>query len=468
MPGMKVYDIIILDPKGRVKMKLELFDFIDETLELIEGKSDVLNRVAGELEKFFNDSLFIKDHFLNVNYRIKSAESLKEKILRHNFYMKYDSPESLVEDLSDLIGFRIECRFIEDEAKIYQDILRLFNLQQDGGYYSNPLNESISLNLEERQPQIQKNGFEIYKIDGIYEKDGIVVNFELQIKSMVNVFWGDIDHRVLYKNFNYMLTEDFFRDIMSSIKDNLTMIDRQLMLIYNHLSSMDASSTPTKKAQLKSLLSKTIHDIYIVKVRQEVGFVLDFKKSSDVIVNFIFSRSEDGNGSYSESFLRILNRLNDIGKRTIDFNTFIDFEREIFYDDEFTRKFGSRILQVINRDFRWNLFFKIIFEIEEGTRAEDFESFMHYLRSSYQDIIRRAMEGMRVSDDEKLDMEAQLMEFIFEAFKDEASIDFINLVTIQGLENQLLHLIGPINGYDEWLARRKDIKSQILDYQYHY
>jgi len=468
MPGMKVYDIIILDPKGRVKMKLELFDFIDETLELIEGKSDVLNRVAGELEKFFNDSLFIKDHFLNVNYRIKSAESLKEKILRHNFYMKYDSPESLVEDLSDLIGFRIECRFIEDEAKIYQDILRLFNLQQEGGYYSNPLNESISLNLEEKQPQIQKNGFEIYKIDGRYEKDGLVVNFELQIKSMVNVFWGDIDHRVLYKNFNYMLTEDFFRDIMSSIKDNLTMIDRQLMLIYNHLSSMDASSTPTKKAQLKSLLSKTIHDIYIVKVRQEVGFVLDFKKSSDVIVNFIFSRSEDGNGSYSESFLRILNRLNDIGKRTIDFNTFIDFEREIFYNDEFTRKFGSRILQVINRDFRWNLFFKIIFEIEEGTRAEDFESFMHYLRYSYQDIIRRAMEGMRVSDVEKLDMEAQLMEFIFEAFKDEASIDFINLVTIQGLENQLLHLIGPINGYDEWLARRKDIKNQILGYQNHY
>lgn len=449
-------------------MKLELFDFIDRTLELIEGKSEVLTRVAGELEKFFNDSLFIKDHFLNVNYRIKSAESLKEKILRHNFYMKYDTPESLVEDLSDLIGFRIECRFIEDEAKIYQDILRLFNIQQEGGYYYNPLNESISLNLEEKQPQIQKNGFEIYKIDGRYEKVGVVVNYELQIKSMVNVFWGDIDHRVLYKNFNYMLTEDFFRDIMSSIKDNLTMIDRQLMLIYNHLSSMDASSTPTKKAQLKSLLSKTIHDIYIVKVRQEVGFVLDFKKSSDVIVNFIFSRAEDGNGSYSESFLRILNRLNEIGKRSIDFNTYIDFEREILYNDEFTRKYGSRVLQVINRDFRWNLFFKIIFEIEEGTRAEDFESFMQYLENSYLEVVRHAMEGMRLDGVEKQEMETQLLEFIYEAFKGEASIDFVNLVTIQGLENQLLHLIGPINSYDEWLARRKDIKSQILDYQYHY
>ena len=229
-------------------------------------------------------------------------------------------------------------------------------------------------------------------------------------------------------------------------------------------SSMDASSTPTKKAQLKSLLSKTIHDIYIVKVRQEVGFVLDFKKSSDVIVNFIFSRSEDGNGSYSESFLRILNRLNDIGKKGIDFNNFIDFEREIFFNDDFTRKFGGRILQVINKDFRWNLFFKIIFEIEEGTRAEDFEGFMHYLRYSYLDIIKRAMEGMRLANDEKHEMESQLLEFVFEAFQGEASIDFVNLVAIQCFGNNLLNLIGPINSFDEWLARRKDIKTQIIGF----
>ena len=442
-------------------MKLELFDFIDTTLKLIENKSDELNRVAGELEKFFNDSLFIKDHFLNVNYRIKSAESLKEKILRHNFYLKYESPQALVDSLSDLIGFRIECRFIEDEAKIYQDIVRLFSIQEENGYYSNPLNESISLNLEEKQPQIQKNGFEIFKIDGKYSKDGVSVNFELQIKSMVNVFWGDIDHRVLYKNFNYMLTEDFFRDIMSSIKDNLTMIDRQLMLIYNHLSSMDASSTPTKKAQLKSLLSKTIHDVYIIKVRQEVGFVVDFKKSTDVIVNFIFMRAEDGNGSYSDSFLRILNRLNDIGKHSMNFNNYIDFEREISYLDDFTSKFGKRILDVINKDFRWNLFFKIIFEIEDGTNAEDFEGFMHYLRYVYKDIVRKSMEGMKIDSNQTIQIESELLEMINHRFSMDPSIDFISNCTVKNLGNQLLQLIGPINSFQEYLEKKELIKEKI-------
>jgi len=446
-------------------MKLELFDFIDTTLKLIEKKSDELNRVAGELEKFFNDSLFIKDHFLNVNYRIKSAESLKEKILRHNFYLKYETPQLLVDNLSDLIGFRIECRFIEDETKIYHDIVRLFSIQEENGYYSNPLNESISLYLEEKQPQIQKNGFEIFKIDGKYSKDGVSVNFELQIKSMVNVFWGDIDHRVLYKNFNYMLTEDFFRDIMGSIKDNLTMIDRQLMLIYNHLSSMDASSTPTKKAQLKSLLSKTIHDVYIVKVRQDVGFVVDFKKSTDVIVNFIFMRSEDGNGSYSESFLRILNRLNDIGKHSMDFNNYIDFEREIFYNDEFTRKFGADILGIINKDFRWNLFFKIIFEIEEGTNTEDFEGFMHYLRYVYKDIVKKSMDGLKLSQEESAQMENELLEFINNRFNLDPSIDFISNCTINKLGHHLLHLIGPINGFDEYLSSKVEIAKQIMEFE---
>src|SRR5690554_1484301 len=446
-------------------MKLELFDFIDETLELIESRKDNIENVANILEKFFTDSLFINDNFLNVNYRIKSQESLREKILRHNLFIKHKTPENLLKNLSDLIGFRIECRFIEDESRIYNDIVKLFKIKMEDGYYISPLNSNIMLQLDEKQPQKQKNGFEIYKIDGKYCKGNNCINFELQIKSLVNVFWGEIDHRILYKNFSYMLTEDFFRDIMSSIKDSLAMIDRQLMLIYNHLSSMDASSTPAKRAQMKGLLSKIIHDIYIVKVRNEVGFVLDFKKSTDVIVNFVFMRVEDGNGSYSENFLRVMNRLNDIGRSDIDFNNYIEFEREIGYNDQFSRKFGNRILQVINKDFRWNLFFKIISEIEEGTNTEDFEGFMHYLRYRYREVVQRSMEGMKLQDSERSDIEDCLLMYIYESFHPEASIDFINNCTIATLGDKLLHLIGPLNSYEDWLRNREPIREAIVEFR---
>lgn len=445
-------------------MKLELFNFIDDTLRLIENSSDELNRVAAELEKFFTNSFFINDHFLNVNYRIKSADSLKEKILRHNLYMTCETPENLVETLSDLIGFRIECRFIVDEGKIYNDILNLFKTKETGGYYSNPLNSSIMLMLDEKQPQIQKNGFEIYKIDGKYNKNGINVNFELQIKSMVNVFWGDIDHRVLYKNFNYMLTEDFFIDIMSSIKDSLGMIDRQLMLVYNHLNDMDASNTSAKRSQLKSLLSKIIHDIYIVRVRQEIGFVIDFKKSTDVIVDYIFKKSGDEEStSYSNKFIRILNRLNDIGKSEITFDNYIVFERELSFEDDFTRGLGNVVLDVINKDFKWNLFFKIMFEIEEGSSAEDFEGFINFLKYKLSKGIIESLDGKAIDEPNKEEIIKNIQDNIIECFAKNTSIDLINGCYIKTLNFEIKELLFGVNDYEDWLLSKAHIYNIIMD-----
>lgn len=446
-------------------MKLELFDFIEKTLKLIESNSDELNRVAAELEKFLTNTFFINDHFLNVNYRIKTPESLKEKILRHNLYLIYNTPEELVDNLSDLIGFRIECRFMMDEEKIYKDTVKLFNIKEKCGYYSNPLNSSIMLNLDEKQPQIQKNGFEIYKIDGKYNKNGVTVNFELQIKSMVNVFWGDIDHRVLYKNFNYMLTEDFFRDIMSSIKDNLGMIDRQLMLVYDHLNDMDASNTTTKKSQLKSLLSKIIHDIYIVKVRQDLGFVVDFKKSTDVIVDYIFMKSGDEqSSSYSNNFIRIINRLNEISKNEINFENYIYFARDLHFENPLIQKLSNEVIKVINKDFKWNLFFKILFDIEEEDNATDFEGFMGFLVRRLTVGIIEILDGKYISNDQKNEVLDCIKEYIIEYFTKDMDIDLINDCNIKALNTHIISSIETIINYEDWLYSKSSLYNSIMSF----
>lgn len=447
-------------------MKLELFDFIDDTLSLIDKNGDILNDIAGKLEKFFYDSLFIKDHFLGANYRIKSKDSLREKILRYNFYIKYEEPEKLLDNLSDLIGIRIECRFIEDEKKIYKDILKLFTIEEEDGYYGNPLNSYIKLKLGDKQPHIQRNGFEIYKIDGKYVKGDIKLNFELQVKSLVNIFWGEIDHRILYKNFNYVLIEDFFIDIMSSIKDNLSMIDRQLMVVFDHLNGMDASNAVNKRVQLKGLLSKIIHDIYISKVKDEIGFVIDFKKQTDVIVNYIFMKEEAGESiNYSENFLRVLNRLNQIGNSRLTFNKYIEFEREIFYSDCFTRQIGSEIMGVINRDFKWNLFFKIIFEIEEKNKAEDFEGFLIYLRYVFHKGIMDQIENKNILEENKEEIVHCILDCIANNFNREINIDFINECNINKLNKKIYVLFKDINSYEEWLENKDIIIEEISNYK---
>lgn len=448
-------------------MKLELFDFIEDTLNLIDQRRDSIEEVASHLEKFFTNSFFIDDHFLNVSYRIKSAESLREKILRHNFFLRYETPENLFNNLSDLIGFRIECRFIEDEKKIYKDIVELFNIEVEDGFYISPLNSHIMLQLAEKQPQVQKNGFEIYKIDGKYEKDDVKINFELQIKSLVNIFWGEIDHRVLYKNFNYMLKQDFFRDIMSSIKDNLSMIDRQLMLVHDHLNGMDASDEINKKEQLQELLSKIIHDIYVVKVRKEIGFVVDFKKSTDVIVDYIFIKGgvlESDN--YSENFLRVLNRLNDISREDISFTGYIDFEREPIFNDSFTRKIGKAILDVLNKDFRWNLFFKIIFDIEEGNNAEDFEGFLIYIRYRFYEAIMLKLEELDFDFEYREDVVEYVLDGIAEVFCKEVDVDFLCSCSIDELNHKSCSFLDEITNINDWHEYKSSLNQIILEHKF--
>lgn len=169
-------------------MKLEIFNFIDESIKFLKENEEEIKQVAKFLNKFFVDSFAYNDHFSQVVYRIKSPESLKEKILRNNFYVKYQTPKNLFRNLHDLIGLRLECRFTQEEKILYKDILRLFNVEIGDGFFSSPLNPNIEMNLSMPQPQIQQNGFEIYKIDGHYNKNGKRYNFELQMKSMVNVF----------------------------------------------------------------------------------------------------------------------------------------------------------------------------------------------------------------------------------------------------------------------------------------
>ncbi len=60
---------------------------------------------------------------------------------------------------------------------------------------------------------------------------------------MVNNFWGEIEHKIIYKNYNMILGDKFYKNILNSIKNNLCLIDNQLLTIFNHVNShMDNSN----------------------------------------------------------------------------------------------------------------------------------------------------------------------------------------------------------------------------------
>lgn len=376
--------------------------------------------------------------------------------------MQDDSAESVFMNVQDLIGLRIECRFVEDEQKIFKSIKKEFSQLQGDGFSSIPGYPSVCLKLNESQPQLQKNGFEIYKIDGYYLDGHKKMNFELQIKSLVNVFWGEIDHRVLYKNYNYMLTEDFFRDIMHSIKDNLAMIDRQLMILYDHVNKMDSSAEKSNRVQVKSLLSKIIHDIYVGKIHKELGFVIDFGFSSDIIVEYLYHKCKEIlNFSYGENFIRLLNRINAIGDMPIDIHSHIEFERKPVFHTKFTQILGMEIFNYVNVDFGWNLFFKIISQIEQSKPIIDFEEFFHYMEEHLRIEIRKNINGVFLSYNEREEIEETVLEKVAEILAKKTTMDDVLQISFGINVIPFKEIFRNIQTFDEFKENQERILRSI-------
>lgn len=448
-------------------MSLKMFKFIDEVIDALESYGESLEIASNDLSIFFEKLIIEKNEgYLNVNSRVKTKESLKEKILRNNYYNQYKTPYEILSNLSDLIGIRLECRFVDDEANIYTIIRNYFNKIYDDGLYYNTLTPNIRLDLRGKQPQKQKNGFKIYRIDGKYEVDNISVNFELQIKSLVNIFWGEIEHKIIYKNYNYMLGDTFLKDMMGSIKKNLSMIDNQLLIIYNQVNNQNTMNPDIRKDQAEKLLSKIIYDIFSTRMKKSIGFIVDFKKPCDTIMRYIFrTNNVDCVEEYISTITKTISRLNEISKNEIEFDKEIKFEKSIEFKDYFSKSIGELLMESINAEFQWNLFFRILFTIEEGSNCEDLENFVSFLKNRFCCNLAFSKLPSSFTLKEALDVKECFIKIIADSFNKLDSIDFIyddNLNKINESIEKVIDLINEdIEDFTQW-EERKDVYTKML------
>ena len=175
--------------------RLPVFELIDQTVKILNDNRKMLETYADVLHDFFHRVLDDREESLvNISTRVKGESSLREKILRKNLYKRYAYPEGIIQNLSDLIGVRIQCRFLEEESLIYETLRAAFTEKCADGLYCAPDQPNIRMDLSGEQPQIQNNGYAIYRIDGLCGPIGQSVRFELQIKALVHVFWAEVEH----------------------------------------------------------------------------------------------------------------------------------------------------------------------------------------------------------------------------------------------------------------------------------
>ena len=446
-------------------MKLEIIEFVEEAMEKISSDSYDLHTAKNDIEMLIEDFLHEEDYYLNVISRVKSPQSAKEKILKQDLYRKFDNVEDLLGGISDVIGLRIECRFIPDEEKVYNRLVELFDIHVGRGYYSSYKNKKVALKLDEPQPQYQKNGFEIYKIDGHYITDERTYNFELQIKSLVNNFWGDIEHRILYKNYNYLLSESFIKDMMGSIKENLSLIDKQLRVVYDHVFNLQTTSESGIE-QIKDIVKKMTYDIYFYKIRTQLGFVVDFRSIVDLIVEYVFMK-ENGNGEkkIGKDFLDLLSKLSGTVYRQQNFDEEINLPRLPVFTEKNEEIIGKHLVDVINIDFRWNIFFKIVFDIEENDKTTIVEDFVLYLRKRFETIAKCSVRHSRFALGHEEEASDFILDAIVESFVRDMNAETLDEHTLMSLKSNIQGYLLGIISWEEWEEHKDGIRKGILSFK---
>lgn len=213
----------------------------DHFLNKIEFKRDQIISVfeqifADEAENFklvYNNSIQ-NGKYYKIESRIKKADSLREKFYRRNIGLELIRDLSLTRDnihnkgkihlikeryslLDDIIGIRIITELKADclsALSLIENRVSLFN--QSGIFFQTDF---------KTQPSIMDNGLEIIKLKGIY---GGKNAFELQIKSKIDSAWGDIDHKLFYKDYNSTLLKDNLQVSMNNIGELLNHIEKFL------------------------------------------------------------------------------------------------------------------------------------------------------------------------------------------------------------------------------------------------
>lgn len=422
-------------------MKLELFNYIDDVMDLFDYHKIELAGVNKELKKYFTELFIDDDRLTNITTRMKTQESLREKLIRRNFFMRFPDPVSGFKYIQDLVGIRIECRFIKDEEDLYKKIIKYFTIKSDRGYYRSNKNRKIRLKLDDPQPQTLANGFKMFKLDGEYDTGSYIYCFELQIKSFVNVFWGEIDHKLLYKNYNYIVTEGFFREIMNSINDNLKMIDKQLMILYDHVKKQDASETISAEYQLKKLLSKILHDVFTTKIHEELGLYLNIKIITDIVVDFLFMKSSRNKDlSYGENFINLINKVNSVSGNEMDFEEYIVFKNKPRYYDNFSKGLIEVFSKVLNNDLDWNIFFKILQRLLQESYSDILTEFIIFVRYEYTCELKKLYENKELPRERSQEFEKEVLSLVLEEFNKTPTLEFLMDKSLNKFRNVLCEI----------------------------
>lgn len=152
--------------------------YLDKLIALENRGLNLMNKVSGEIEE--DKGLNPIEH---IKHRIKTEDSLKEKLQRQGFEVTLESAK---ENITDMVGFRIICTFVGGIYEVVEELKKQDHIEflKEKDYVGRP----------------KPNGYRSYHlIIQFIEGKEAFIPFEVQLRTIAMDSWASLEHQLKYK-----------------------------------------------------------------------------------------------------------------------------------------------------------------------------------------------------------------------------------------------------------------------------
>ncbi|KAB1645562.1 GTP pyrophosphokinase family protein [Pseudoclavibacter sp. CFCC 14310] len=164
----------------------------------------------------------------HVKSRLKSPESLLDKIERKGIAPDFDSIRA---EITDIAGVRITCSFVSDIEQIYRALLRQDDL--------------TVIQVKDYVHQPKPNGYRslhmIVSVPVFLSSGTVPVTVEIQIRTIAMDFWASLEHKIYYK-YRHDVPEQIERQLHESAQQ-ATALDELMADLHQQVHDLDAAET---------------------------------------------------------------------------------------------------------------------------------------------------------------------------------------------------------------------------------
>ncbi|MDD6069941.1 MAG: hypothetical protein PUC12_03900 [Clostridiales bacterium] len=160
-----------------------------------------------------------------ISSRIKTAESIRKKLQKKKLPL---SSETAAEKLTDMVGVRVTCLFVDDIYEIVKRFLAQEDIQfiKEKDYIKKPKRNGYhSLHLIVTVPVYSEDKCELKKV-------------EIQFRTVAMDFWAQLDYQLCYKREMYGEESADIQNKLSKYADEIAQMDSNMLKIRRQIEKM--------------------------------------------------------------------------------------------------------------------------------------------------------------------------------------------------------------------------------------